>query len=69
MKVHNALPHEEHRMRCPDCNKFVSLETQEPEVSDLQVEHNPPADKQSEHTFTITGSVRIVRVCGECGRS
>lgn len=53
-------------MRCPDCNKFVSLETQEPEVSDLAVTHNEPEDAAGEHTFTITGSVRIVRNCGEC---
>lgn len=55
-------------MRCPDCNKFVSLELQDPEVSDLQVEHLEPEDKAGEHRFNITGNVRIVRNCGECGQ-
>jgi hypothetical protein len=45
-------------MRCPDCNKFVSLDTsQEPEV-DLDVD---------ETTGEVTGTVRIVNTCAECG--
>lgn len=42
-------------MRCPDCNKFVSYDEQEPELSvDLQ-------------DGNITGSVRVVLPCAECG--
>jgi hypothetical protein len=55
-------------MRCENCQKFVSLEMQDPEVSDLQVEYCPPPkeDADGEHAFSVTGSVRIVRVCAEC---
>src|SRR4051812_40034489 len=57
-------------MRCPDCQKFVSLEMQDPEVSNLEVEHIPPetTDQGVPHMFRITGEVRIVRNCAECGR-
>jgi hypothetical protein len=55
-------------MRCPDCQKFTSLELQDPEVSGLTVEYQEPEDNQSEPTFYITGTVRIVRNCGECGQ-
>lgn len=55
-------------MRCPNCNKFVPLELQEPEVDCLEVTYNEAADAQSEPTFTITGNVRIVRTCEECGQ-
>jgi hypothetical protein len=57
-------------MRCPDCNKFVSLEMQDPEVSDLSVEYLPSHDADNEpiHEFCITGTVRIVRCCAECGQ-
>ncbi len=43
--------------RCPDCSKFVSLETEtEPEVDGLDVDDDG----------TVTCSVRIVNCCGEC---
>jgi hypothetical protein len=45
-------------MRCPDCNKFVSLEMSEPEINE---------DLDSNDEGEITGSVRIVRTCAECG--
>lgn len=41
--------------RCPDCNKFVSYEEMEPEV-EVDVQDG-----------IITGSVRIVNACSECG--
>ena len=45
-------------MRCPDCNKFVSLDTDgDPEV-ELEAD---------ETTGEVTGTVRIVNACGECG--
>lgn len=44
-------------MRCPDCNKFVSFDTDtEPETS-LEVDEEG----------TVTGNIRIVNTCGECG--
>jgi hypothetical protein len=44
-------------MRCPDCNKFVGMDAEtEPEVNiDVDSEGN------------VTGDVRIVNVCTECG--
>jgi hypothetical protein len=43
-------------MRCPDCNKFVSYDdSAEPEL-DLDVED-----------LTVTGTVRIMLPCAECG--
>jgi hypothetical protein len=53
-------------MRCPNCQKFVSLEMQEPEVSDLNVTYT--GDVAYAKTFSITGSVRIVRTCADCGQ-
>ncbi len=45
-------------MRCPDCNKFVGLDTEaEPEV-DLDVDLE---------TGEVTGSVRIMNACQDCG--
>ena len=43
-------------MRCPNCKRFTSLETMEPEVDDIQVDDG-----------IITASVRIVCVCQDCG--
>jgi hypothetical protein len=48
-------------MRCPDCNKFVGNDEQEPEVESVEVE----AD-ESGHA-TVTASVRIVNACADCG--
>ena len=45
--------------RCPDCNKFVSLEAQEPEA-DLQVDY-------AEDVIVISGDVRCVMACTDCG--
>lgn len=44
-------------MRCPGCEKFVSLEMGDPEVQDSNVD--------TDGTVTIT--VRIVRTCADCG--
>jgi hypothetical protein len=46
-------------MRCPGCNKFVSYEEVDPEV-DLSLDW-------SGDTPTISGSVRIVNACEDCG--
>lgn len=45
-------------MRCPSCEKFVGLElAEEPEGhDDLDIELG-----------VVTGSIRIVRLCAECG--
>jgi len=45
-------------MRCPDCNKFVSFEENEPEVESIDVD----GDRN------VTATVRIVNSCGECGQ-
>jgi hypothetical protein len=43
--------------RCPDCNKFVSLDAEvDPEI-------NVTVDDEG----VITGDVRIANACGECG--
>lgn len=43
-------------MRCPNCNKFVSFDEQEPEVSN-----------DSDEGASISTDVRIVNACAECG--
>ncbi len=43
--------------RCPDCNKFVSLEEVEPEVNTLEVDEEG----------IIEADVRIVNACADCG--
>lgn len=45
-------------MRCPDCSKFVSLEMSDPEID---------GELEIDEEGTVTGSVRIVRCCAECG--
>lgn len=42
--------------RCNDCNKFVGLETQDPEDCGLEISDGE-----------ITGSIRVVRNCADCG--
>jgi hypothetical protein len=44
-------------MRCPDCNKFVGLEFQDPEVNDLEYSGGQ-----------VLGNVRLVRTCSECSQ-
>ena len=46
--------------RCPDCNKFVGLEMQDPETEDIEIS----ADAEG---VALSQSVRIVRNCAECG--
>jgi len=43
--------------RCPDCNKFVSIEMAEPEWTST-----PEAEGGN-----ISGEVRLVQTCAECG--
>lgn len=50
-------------MRCPDCSKFVSLETaDEPEEQSLEVTNN------NDGTATATGEATLSRNCGECSQ-
>ncbi|MFA5936724.1 MAG: hypothetical protein WC822_02485 [Candidatus Paceibacterota bacterium] len=44
-------------MRCPDCNKFVGNDQQDPEVDDITID----ADGH------INVTVRIVNACDQCG--
>lgn len=47
-------------MRCPDCMKFVGLETEEPEENDVSVVNN------DDGTATVTASATINRNCDQC---
>lgn len=48
--------------RCPDCNKFVSLElADEPEVEVVQCEDT------GDGKATLTLNVTLTKVCAECG--
>ena len=42
--------------RCPNCNKFVSVEMAEPEMDTLEYTDG-----------TVTGEVRLVQTCADCG--
>lgn len=44
--------------QCPGCNKFASLDTQDPEVQSVDIDQNG----------TISGEVRIVRTSSCCGQ-
>jgi hypothetical protein len=44
-------------MRCPDCNKFVGLEMDDPDLEDIDISDNGE----------ITATVRIARKCADCG--
>jgi hypothetical protein len=44
-------------MRCPDCNKFVSFEEEDPEVEDLEVGDDG----------VVSMSARISNNCADCG--
>ena len=44
-------------MRCPDCNKFVAFDENEPEVESLEVDEDG----------NVIASVRIVNACADCG--
>jgi uncharacterized CHY-type Zn-finger protein len=43
-------------MRCPDCSKFVSFGEGEVEINDVSVNDDE-----------VTGTVRIMLPCGDCG--
>jgi hypothetical protein len=45
-------------MRCPDCNKFVSMDFSDPELEG-ELEFDPEMQ-------TVTGTVRLERTCSEC---
>ena len=44
-------------MRCPDCNKFVSFEEQDTEISSLELHEDG----------SISGEVRLANNCQDCG--
>lgn len=44
-------------MRCPDCQKFVSYDT----------DHDPEADDPEYSNGVVTGSVRRELPCADCG--
>lgn len=53
-------------MRCPDCNKFVSMELGEPEVDSIEVE-DADYDESGKGTGKVVCSVRVFRACADCG--
>jgi len=48
-------------MRCPDCNKFVSYE------DPPEVEESGDPEISFDKEGTVTGSVRVVLKCADCG--
>lgn len=46
-------------MRCPDCNKFTSLDNGDPEVESIEA--------SVDENVTITAQVRGTRNCADCG--
>ena len=46
--------------RCPDCSKFVSLDTEDPEEESFDFELN-------EDGVTVTATLTQLRNCAECG--
>lgn len=48
-------------MRCPDCNKFVSMEMQDPDDVELTI------DYEGGPTIKVSVTAHIVRTCAECG--
>ncbi len=47
--------------RCPDCNKFVSLNCEEePEIEEIELTEN-------DDSISFTTSARIVNTCEDCG--
>lgn len=51
-------------MRCGSCEKFVSMDMGDPEVDLNDVEIDYADDGKG--TGTVSGTVRIVRVCADC---
>lgn len=60
-------------MRCPDCNKFVSFDEPQVELSDEGCEVDVPEAVPGPDTktrpvnFHFTAEARLVLPCGECG--
>lgn len=52
---------------CPSCNKLCSLEMQEPEIQDELTVEVEADEENSSFTFTVSGSIRIVRNSECCG--
>lgn len=59
--------------RCPDCNKFVGVDENDPEFEDYPTIEglDPKAEilvnGHPAYAVAITGSVKIVNACSECG--
>jgi len=48
--------------RCPDCNKFVSLEMEDPDVQECDIE---PSEDGKAGIMRLT--VQLTKSCAECG--
>lgn len=53
-------------MRCPDCNKFTGLETQEPECNNIEAEWDSPGPEGA-GDVRINADGRTCRNCADCG--
>lgn len=51
--------------RCPDCNKFVALEQEEPEV-EAEVSEERETGK-AESSVIVSGNVQLGLSCADCG--
>lgn len=62
-------------MRCPSCEKFVSMEMQDPEQENIEIEADALSPEEAAElsaagdssTATVRASYRIVRACADCG--
>lgn len=52
---------------CPSCNKFCSLNMEEPENNNLEVTMFDPNEEENTRTVTIQGEIRICLTSGCCG--
>lgn len=52
-------------MRCPDCNKFVSMETAEPQVDSIETSFR--REGPLDGVFEINCSGQTERNCADCG--
>lgn len=60
-------------MRCPDCNRFVSQNIEEPTIDDdlalekEEITHDPQIPFPPDFEVTISCSAQVVLTCAECG--
>jgi len=64
----NKTPRGAQINRCPDCNKFVSLEMADVDEPDLVIDQGDITQGgELEYNFSISGELTIALNCGVCG--